>query len=655
MKFFKKITQNLEQEPDTNNDFNHFYNQSSIISLRFYAFLLVPLMLFGSLFYFRDGHILFGVLEILIGAFIFAFVFFKEPSNQLKQKIILVLLFFSSIFIIITTGKEGGGFSSLLIVSVLILFLVRVRGFHKYYLILLGCTMALMSILLYTGVFSSFAIDDYRGSWPFMVVLTIIYVGFVSSLILFYKTSMEQQYSRVKDSEIYLQNVINSVSGAVLALDNDYIINYANEKATELFDFDDLTGVDFANKILKKFKSINIKHMPKAILNKDYLGYTNDQGEEKILTADSSQMYDNKGKLIGSIIVLEDISDIIDTEKRMAYLNTHDQLTGLYNRPYFEKKLNQCDTEQYMPLSMLLIDINGLQLINESFGTRTGDLFLIETANIIKACTKQEYEVARISGDQFVILMPNKEKDKAEKLLEELYAVSKTKKIAGLEISFSVGIASKTSMDISISDAYKKMENSMLQSKKYEGRSMRSKTIDLIMLTLYEKNQREMMHSTRVGELSEKLAEALGFSEMQVKRIRLSGLMHDIGKIAIQEELLNKDGKLTNEEWERIKQHPEIGYRILSSHNEFKDIAEYIREHHERYDGSGYPLGKKGEAIHKESRVIMIADSYDAMTTYRTYRPTLTKEEAIEELKNNKGNQFDPKYTDVFIEKVLKE
>lgn len=130
-------------------------------------------------------------------------------------------------------------------------------------------------------------------------------------------------------------------------------------------------------------------------------------------------------------------------------------------------------------------------------------------------------------------------------------------------------------------------------------------------------------------------------------------MLHDIGKVAIDENILNKPGKLIDEEWEKIKRHPEIGYRILSSVNDMAEMSEYVLAHHERWDGKGYPKGLKGEEIPLKSRIIAIADAFDAMTSERAYRSALSKEIAVEELIKNAGIQFDPELVKIFVEKVV--
>jgi putative nucleotidyltransferase with HDIG domain len=193
----------------------------------------------------------------------------------------------------------------------------------------------------------------------------------------------------------------------------------------------------------------------------------------------------------------------------------------------------------------------------------------------------------------------------------------------------------------------------MYKKKLFEGPSMRGKTIGLIINTLHEKNNREEQHSHRVSEICEKLANTLQMPDHEMKVIRNAGLLHDIGKIAISENLLNKPGKLTPEEFEEITRHPEIGYRILCSANEMTDMAEYVLSHHERWDGKGYPRGLSGEDIPLQSRMIAIADTFDAMTSVRSYRLPVSEEEAAKEILRNAGTQFDPELAQRFVHETL--
>jgi len=193
----------------------------------------------------------------------------------------------------------------------------------------------------------------------------------------------------------------------------------------------------------------------------------------------------------------------------------------------------------------------------------------------------------------------------------------------------------------------------MYEHKAIERHSMLANIIDTTLYKHVEKNAKAGTHSNRVSQLCKYLGMAMELPEIEIYKLEISGLFHDIGKIAIQDYILNKSGQLTEQEWKEIMTHPEIGYWILRTSLEMSDVANYVLHHHERYDGTGYPKGLKGEEIPLLSRIISIVDSYDAMTNHRSYKETLNQDRAINELINNKGKQFDPDIVVTFIEKVL--
>jgi HD-GYP domain-containing protein (c-di-GMP phosphodiesterase class II) len=179
---------------------------------------------------------------------------------------------------------------------------------------------------------------------------------------------------------------------------------------------------------------------------------------------------------------------------------------------------------------------------------------------------------------------------------------------------------------------------------------MRSKTVEMIMSALFEKSDREAQHSQRVSELCEEIAVRMQFERDDVEQIRMAGLVHDIGKIGINEAILNKNAVLDETEWVSMKRHPESGWRILNTKVEFSEVAQFALCHHERFDGKGYPKGLKGEEIPIQARIIAVADAFDAMTSERSYRKPLSFDVAIQELRKCSGRQFDPKIVEIFIE-----
>jgi diguanylate cyclase (GGDEF)-like protein/PAS domain S-box-containing protein/putative nucleotidyltransferase with HDIG domain len=356
-------------------------------------------------------------------------------------------------------------------------------------------------------------------------------------------------------------------------------------------------------------------------------------------------------KVLFSIIF--DVTEREEAFEEIKYLSFHDHLTGLYNRRYFDHILKQLNDEKYMPLAIVMADVNGLKLVNDSFGHIEGDELLKKAAEIITEGCRKEDISARIGGDEFAIILPNTDYYDASKIVRRIKKLQSKIKIKQLSLSLSFGYAVKHSVasdiEIIVSDA----ENKMYKNKMYESASTRNKTVNIILKTLFEKSDGELEHSNRVSNIASAIASEMGYSTEHVNSIGIAGLLHDIGKIGIDETILNKPGFFNKTEREEIEKHAESGWRILNNSDEYSELADYILYHHEYVDGKGYPRGIKGDSIPLESRIIAVADAYDAMTNDRPYRKGMTKDEAIEEIKKNTGSQFDPEVVSVFLEKVL--
>ncbi len=352
-------------------------------------------------------------------------------------------------------------------------------------------------------------------------------------------------------------------------------------------------------------------------------------------------------------VIISDITERRQTEEKIRYLSNHDYLTGVYNRRYYEEVLTTLDTEENLPLSLVISDVNGLKLINESFGHALGDELLKKVAEVIlKACREGDV-VARLSGDEFIILLPKTDENQTAEIVKRMRTVAQQQSVEAIDFSISFGYETKTDVEQNIQEVLKNAEDNMYRHKLYESASIKNKTIDLIMNTLYEKSSREMLHSQRVSDICEKIAMEMNFDQDDIRQVKAAGLIHDIGKMGIDEKILNKPGGLDPDEWKKIQRHPEIGYRILSSSSEFSELARYVLEHQERWDGKGYPKQLSGEAISIQARIIGVADAFDAMTCDRAYRKGLSVAEAVAELEKCAGTQFDPEVAAIFIEKVL--
>jgi diguanylate cyclase (GGDEF)-like protein/putative nucleotidyltransferase with HDIG domain len=356
------------------------------------------------------------------------------------------------------------------------------------------------------------------------------------------------------------------------------------------------------------------------------------------------------------IMIFSIIFDVTEREKafeEIKYLSFHDHLTGLYNRRYFDNIIKQMDDQRYYPLSIVISDVNGLKLINDSFGHAQGDELLVKAAELLQQGCRKNDIYARIGGDEFAILLPNTNAAQAGKIVDRIKQMQSKVKIKQLDLSMSFGYAVKQDEKSDIELVFSEAENKMYRNKISESPSTRSKTIDIILKTLYGKSEEELRHAARVAKLSARVAAEMGLPMEQVMLVSEAGLLHDIGKVGIDKNVLNKRGQFTRAERLEIERHSESGWRILSNSDEYARLADVILYHHESPDGKGYPRGIKGDSIPLASRIIAVAEAFDAMTSHSSYRKAVSWNQAAEELRQKTGTQFDEQVVSVFVDKVL--
>jgi diguanylate cyclase len=377
-------------------------------------------------------------------------------------------------------------------------------------------------------------------------------------------------------------------------------------------------------------------------------------GVQKWVWIRSEAEKDDRGEIRYLRGVVLDITERKVLENKLLLLSYHDYLTGLKNRRCFEEKLQEVDNKDSLPLSIIMIDVNGLKVVNDSFGHLAGDELLKKASSTIQSICRKDDFIARIGGDEFVVLMPRTSAQECLELANKIKERATLEIIQHIHLSLSYGYDTRLSMSQSLNEVVANAENYMYRHKLSERNSIRSQTIDLILNALFAKSLREAEHSDRVSKLCRALAFEMNLNNQMIDEIELAGLIHDIGKIGVEEKILNKNGRLTPEEMNEMHKHPEIGWRILSSANEFSKLGLYVLHHHERWDGSGYPSGLRGNEIELQARIISVADAYDAMTSKRSYRDGISKEEAIKELLKHSGFHFDPDIVEIFINQVLK-
>jgi diguanylate cyclase (GGDEF)-like protein/PAS domain S-box-containing protein len=359
------------------------------------------------------------------------------------------------------------------------------------------------------------------------------------------------------------------------------------------------------------------------------------------------------GKIIGAVITFMDISERKQKEMEIEYLNCHDPLTGLHNRRCFEKNRAKIDTPDNLPLSVIFADINGLKMTNDIFGHTAGDGLIKKASEILKQVCRKNDAVARVGGDEFIILLPKTDRAEAKKVLEKIQSEVATARIQAIKCSISLGLDTKQSPEQSLDEVIANAENAMYKDKTMNRKSINRNIIDTIIESLHAKSPEEKRHSVTVSELCSDMGAALHLPETDINKLNRAGYLHDIGKIVLDDNILVKD-TLTDEELEKMQQHSAVGYRILSLFDDTLDLAEYVYGHHERWDGSGYPRELKGEQIPLISRIIAVAETYDRVLNRGKLLLDERKKAALDVIKQGAGTQFDPQIALLFSQLIEK-
>ncbi|MBP2630040.1 MAG: metal dependent phosphohydrolase [Firmicutes bacterium] len=364
-------------------------------------------------------------------------------------------------------------------------------------------------------------------------------------------------------------------------------------------------------------------------------------------------------KLLGSemghepliMMILTDITEKILAEEKIHYLSYHDKMTGLYNRAYIETVLPEYETAQALPISCIIIDMNGLKLINDVFGHQQGDVLIITMANILMKCCRPNDRIARWGGDEFLILLPQTDAAACRQFCESFQNACVQTKNNPIQVSAAIGWTTKTRGPFRFSEMFSEAENMMYSDKLAKRGVLHQSFITSLEALLYSQCYENDGHGMRVERLATEFISFLGLSleQPQIKTLLRLARLHDIGKVAINSDIWGRRGELSDDEWDIVKNHSDVGYRLASSIGE-ASLAEAILLHHEWWDGTGYPNGLKADQIPFSVRVFSLIDMYDVLTHDRPYRLALEKQEALREISSENGTHFDPAITAKFLE-----
>lgn len=466
------------------------------------------------------------------------------------------------------------------------------------------------------------------------------------------KAFQKMQKSIKKEKELLHTTLISVGDGVISTDENGKIVlinkvaenltRYTKEeaigkKSEEVFNIiNGITREKYENVVETVLKTGEILEIPddSILISKD--------GTEIYIDDSVAPIRDKESKIIGTVLVFRDITERKKKQKEIEYLSFHDALTGLYNRRFFEEKIIELDIENEYPLSIIMADVNALKLTNDVFGHLIGDKLLKKVTEVIKNQVGKDDIVARIGGDEIVILSTRDNIGELEELVNNLRDKLLGERLGILNISVSFGYSIKKSPYEKIEELFKRAEDNMYNIKLIESPIAKENIVNAVIDFFNEKFELEREHSRRVSDICASVGQELGLNEKVIEELRGAALLHDIGKVILSEKITGKVNKFENLEMKEVKRHPEIVYQILKYKSNMGKIGDYVLYHHEYWDGSGYPKGLKGEEIPIQARIISIIDEYDNLINGTRYRGAISKEEAINEIKKNAGIKFDP-------------
>lgn len=486
-------------------------------------------------------------------------------------------------------------------------------------------------------------------------------------------SNLEQFHNKLQESHQQLMDIIEFLPDATFVIDqNQNVVAWSRtiEKITGVKKEDILGKGDYAYSVPfyknKQPMLINLVNCDDAEIKRYYKNAQKKgpvlfaevnvtiTGKQKTLWVTASPLFNKNNELMGAIESIRDISERKEAEAELIYLSLHDQLTGLYNRAHFEEELRRLNSDHSPIVGIIMCDVDGLKLINDSLGHNAGDKFLRSAARLIKKAFRDSDVVARVGGDEFAVLLPNADGTVLELAGRRIHdALMKyNKSNPELPLSISTGWSFRKESSASLKYVLEEADNNMYHEKLHRSQSAHSAIVQTLMKTLSARDFITEGHADRLKDLAVNLSHQLGLSDQKINDISLLAQFHDIGKVGIPDNVLFKQGPLNPEEKQTMQRHAEIGYNIAKSAPELQHISDWILLHHEWWNGNGYPRGLKGENIPLECRILAIVDAYDAMTNDRPYRKALSWQEAIQELGKCAGTQFDPKLVADFINMI---
>lgn len=472
---------------------------------------------------------------------------------------------------------------------------------------------------------------------------------------------LQKANTTLEENKNHLQLILDSTAEAIYGIDVQGNCTFCNRSCIKILGYHDQT------ELLGKSMHWQVHHTRKdgmlfpiddCRIFKAFLNGEGSHVDDEVFWRADGTSFDveyfsypqiRNGDIIGAVVTFMDISDRKQKEAEIQYLSCHDTLTGLHNRRCFEENRTKIDTPKNLPLSVIFADINGLKMTNDIFGHSAGDELIKKSSEILLQVCRENDVVARVGGDEFIILLPKTTEETAQKILARIKSEFADARVEAIKCSIALGLDTKRTSDQLLDEIIANAENAMYKDKTINRKSVNKDIIDTIIHTLHLRSPLEKQHSFNVSELCSVVGAELQLSETEISKLKRAGYLHDIGKIVLDENYLLNDS-MDEDGLEKIQQHAAVGYRILNLFDDTLDLAEYVYAHHERWDGTGYPRGLKGAQIPLLSRIISVAENYDRVL-HRGELPLRERRlAAIKAIEQGIGTQFDPQIAETFIQ-----
>lgn len=468
-------------------------------------------------------------------------------------------------------------------------------------------------------------------------------------------TDLKRVEEALRASEEKNNALLNAIPDLMLRINRQGICVDLRTKPDQALNL----SMDYIGKNIAEFFSQDVASLMQSHIKALFRQRTSQVFQFELQQGDNASQQEVRLVLAGGnevLAILRDITERTEIERQLQYLSIHDNLTGLYNRAYFAEEMQRLESGRDTIVGIVVCDVDGLKIVNDNLGHSRGDELLKAASSVILQAFRGSDAVARIGGDEFAILLPNATKAAVEKAcarLRKLVAEYNEAK-PELLLSISVGAAIRSGETPDLAEVFQQADEAMYSDKLNRSKDVRNAIAQSLRESLERKEVCNKEHCYRVKMIMYNFGRALGLVEERFANLGLFAEYHDIGKVALPERILRNREGISSEEYTVIKRHCEVGHRIAQSTPKLVAVADWILKHHEWWNGSGYPLGIRGQEIPLECRMLAIVDAFDSMTGGR-YADVKSLEEALTELRYWAGSQFDPELVEIFAQKVVDE